>query len=231
VSNSSKGRGKRGTARPRTARTTAKAQVTAGPDPAADIPAEAPAAAPGKAAVKGSASGASGASGAPAGAAAKAPAGTGTGTEGEAAGIEPAGTETAAGSAAAAAAAASGTPTPRLLLAAAVAGLQGLAVAAWGVTTCFTGGHNAVPAGLLVLVFAAIPLAAAHGLRRARRWSRGPALIMQLLSLPIAWAMMHSDGPVVPGGIALGVLAIAGLVLLVHPATTDALGIKRTASS
>jgi hypothetical protein len=101
----------------------------------------------------------------------------------------------------------------------------------WGITMCFTGGHNAVPAGLLVLVLAAIPLGAAHGLRKARKWSRGPALIMQLIALPMAWTMLHSGGPAVAAGIVLGLLAILGLVLLVHPATTDALGIKRTASS
>ena len=123
-----------------------------------------------------------------------------------------------------------GPPPLRLTLAAAVAGLEGLAVALWGVLMCFTGGRNAVLAGLLVLVLAALPLGAAYGLRKARRWSRGPALIMQLLALPIAWTMIKSDGGVVAGGVVLGVLAIAGLVLLVHPATTDALGIRRTAA-
>lgn len=127
--------------------------------------------------------------------------------------------------------AAGGTPTLRLKLAAGVAAVEGLAVAAWGVATCFTGGSNAVPAGLLILVFAAIPLCAAYGLRMARRWSRGPALIMQLISLPLAWTMMGSGGPAIPAGIALGVLALTAAVLLIHPAATDALGIKRTASS
>ncbi|WP_225846295.1 hypothetical protein [Streptomyces sp. HPF1205] len=126
---------------------------------------------------------------------------------------------------------AGGTPTLRLTLAAGVAAVEGLAVAAWGIGTCFTGGSNAVPAGLLLLVFAAIPLFAAYGLRKARRWSRGPALIMQLISLPLAWTMLGSGGPAIPAGIALGVLALTAAVLLVHPAATDALGIKRTASS
>jgi hypothetical protein len=36
---------------------------------------------------------------------------------------------------------------------------------------------------------------------------------------------------VVPGGAVLAALALAGLVLLVHPATTDALGISRRAAS
>lgn len=120
-------------------------------------------------------------------------------------------------------------PLPlRLGLAAVVAALEGLAVAVWGVVMCFTGGLNAVLAGLLVLALAALPLGAAYGLRRARRWSRGPALIMQLLALPIAWTMLKSDGAFVAAGAVLGALAVAGLVLLVHPATTDALGIHRT---
>ncbi|SHK76191.1 hypothetical protein [Actinacidiphila paucisporea] len=119
-------------------------------------------------------------------------------------------------------------PTPRIVAAAAIAGLEGLAVAAWGVTMLFTHSDNAVLAGLTVLVMAALPLAAAYGLGKVRRWSRGPALIMQLLALPIAWTMLHSSGAVVGGGAFLGALALAGLVCLVHPSTTDALGIRRT---
>lgn len=102
-------------------------------------------------------------------------------------------------------------------------------MAAWGVATA-AGGGTSILAGLLVLLLAALPLAAAYGLRRARRWSRGPALIMQLLSLPIAWTMLHSEGLVIAGGAVLGALALGGLALLVHPATTDALGIGRTAA-
>ncbi|WP_405587363.1 hypothetical protein [Streptomyces sp. NBC_01190] len=137
---------------------------------------------------------------------------------------------TTAGSPAGPPVAPAGPPPLRLTLAAAVAALEGLAVVVWGVTMFFTGDDHAVLAGLLVLVLAALPLTAAYGLRRARRWSRGPALIMQLLSLPVAWTMLHSDGAAVAAGGVLGVLALAGLVLLVHPATTDALGINRTAN-
>ncbi|MFC4032505.1 hypothetical protein ACFO3J_13555 [Streptomyces polygonati] len=126
---------------------------------------------------------------------------------------------------------AAGQPPLGLTLAAGVAALEGLAVVGWGVAMVFTGGGKAVLAGLVVLLLAAVPLGAAYGLRRARRWSRGPALIMQLLSLPVAWTMLHSDGPVVAGGAVLGVLALAGLVLLVSPSTTEALGLTRTASS
>jgi hypothetical protein len=118
----------------------------------------------------------------------------------------------------------------RLTAAALVAGLEGVAIAAWGVTMFFGGSSDVLP-GLLVLALAALPLLAAYGLRRARRWSRGPALIVQLVALPIAWNLLRSDGAgLVAAGAAFGVLALAGLVLLVHPATTDALGINRTAA-
>jgi hypothetical protein len=120
-----------------------------------------------------------------------------------------------------------GPPPLRLSLAAGVAGVEGLAVVLWGVGVCFAGSAKDVAAGLLVLCLAALPLAAAYGLRKARRWSRGPALIMQLLCLPIAWTMLHSDGTAVALGAVLGALAVAGLVLLVSPSTTDALGIRR----
>jgi hypothetical protein len=120
-------------------------------------------------------------------------------------------------------------PPVRLTAAAAVAAVEGLAIAAWGVSMFFTGTRNGALGGVLVLLMAVLPLASAHGLRRARRWSRGPALMMQLLSLPIAWTMLHSTGAVIAGGAVLGALALAGLVLLVHPATTDALGIRQTA--
>jgi hypothetical protein len=122
-----------------------------------------------------------------------------------------------------------GRTHPRLIAAAAIAALEGLVVAAWGVGMFFTDSDNAVLAGLTVLVLAALPLAAAYGLRRALRWSRGPALVMQILALPVAWTMLHSSGAVVAGGAVLGAVAVAALVLLVHPSTTDALGISRSA--
>ncbi|MFF7156174.1 hypothetical protein [Streptomyces sp. NPDC008139] len=137
----------------------------------------------------------------------------------------------AAAAAKAAADADAGPPPLRLTAAAGVAAVEGLAVVAWGVTMFFGGSGKAVLAGLLVLVLAGFPLGAAYGLRKARRWSRGPALIIQLLSLPIAWTLLHSDGGgFVAGGAVLGALALTCLVLLAHPATTDALGMSRTSS-
>ncbi|WP_459185587.1 hypothetical protein [Streptomyces sp.] len=126
--------------------------------------------------------------------------------------------------------------TPRLTAAAAVAAAEGAALAAWGVVMLVLGlvgdpdsPQQAEAGGLTVLALAAMPLAAAYGLWHARRWSRGPALIIQLVALPVAWTMSQSGGPMIAAGAALGAAAVAELVLLVHPAATDALGIGRTA--
>ncbi|MDF2254575.1 hypothetical protein [Streptantibioticus ferralitis] len=120
---------------------------------------------------------------------------------------------------------------PRLTAAAALAGLEGLALAAGGVYLVAMGlfGHRgstqtAVMGGLTVLAMAALPLTAAYGLLRARRWSRGPALIIQLIALPIAWTMGQNGGALLAAAVAIGAAALAELVLLVHPAATAALG-------
>ena len=124
----------------------------------------------------------------------------------------------------------------RLTAAAALAAVEGLALAAGGLYLVAMGlfGHpaslqGAVMGGLTVLALAALPLSAAYGLLRARRWSRGPSLIIQLMALPAAWTMISGGGAMVAAGVVLGVVALAELVLLVHPATTEALGIRRTA--
>ncbi|MFE6226284.1 MULTISPECIES: hypothetical protein [unclassified Streptomyces] len=125
------------------------------------------------------------------------------------------------------------TPRPaRLAAAAGVALVEALALLAGGVYMLvrtlvdgadLTGG---VTGGVTLAALGLIPLAAAVGLWRMRSWSRGPAVITQVLALPVAWQMLQTEG-VIPYGIALAVLAVTGLVLLVNPATTQALGIRR----
>ncbi|MCQ4080304.1 hypothetical protein NGB36_06755 [Streptomyces sp. RB6PN25] len=124
----------------------------------------------------------------------------------------------------------------RLTAAAALAALQGVALALGGVYMMAMPivGHpasvqEAEMGGLTVLAMAALPLAAAYGLWHARRWSRGPVLIIELIALPAAWTMAHYGAAMLAAAVALGVVAIAELVLLVHPAAADALGIRRAA--
>ncbi|MFD3336300.1 hypothetical protein ACFWV1_27165 [Streptomyces sp. NPDC058700] len=127
------------------------------------------------------------------------------------------------------------TPRPaRLAAAAAVAGIEALGLVAGGVymlvdaLTRTSGDLTGALTGAVTLVaLGLIPLAAARGLWLRRSWSRGPAVITQILALPVAWQMTQADSAMIPVGAVLGVLAVTGLVLLVSPATTEALGIRR----
>jgi hypothetical protein len=125
-------------------------------------------------------------------------------------------------------------PRPRrLTAAAAVAGTEALAIVAAGVYLLVMGllgkpdsPQQAEMGGLTVVALGVIPLLAARGLLLRRGWSRGPALITQIIALPVAWTLLRSSGALVPAGIVLAVAAVTGLVLLVSPTTTEALGIR-----
>ncbi|WLW52298.1 hypothetical protein [Streptomyces sp. YU58] len=125
-------------------------------------------------------------------------------------------------------------PRPRrLTYAAALAACEGLALVvggAWMLVEGFTGEpddrRSAVTAGVTLIVLALLPLLAARGLLGRRSWSRGPAVITQIMALPVAYNLLQADSIAIPAGIALAAVAIASLVLLVNPATTEALGIR-----
>ncbi|MFI9174995.1 hypothetical protein [Streptomyces lincolnensis] len=125
-------------------------------------------------------------------------------------------------------------PRPRrLTYAAALAGLEGLALVAggaWMLVEGFTGEpddrRSAITGGVTLIVLALLPLLAARGLLGRRSWSRGPAVITQIMALPVAYNLLQADSMAIPAGIALAAVAIASLVLLVNPATTQALGIQ-----
>ncbi|MER6570047.1 hypothetical protein ABT288_28630 [Streptomyces sp. NPDC001093] len=125
-------------------------------------------------------------------------------------------------------------PRPRrLTYAAALAGLEGAALGVgglWVLVLAFTGSpddrQQAVTLGGTLVVLALLPLLAARGLLLRRSWSRGPAVITQVMALPIAYNLLKADSMAIPAGIALAVVAVAALVLLVNGETTRALGIK-----
>lgn len=83
---------------------------------------------------------------------------------------------------------------------------------------------QALTGALTVLALAALPLAAGLGLWRLRRWSRGPAVITQLLLLPVAWTMGGAGGAWPAAAVALGACALAVLGCLMTPAAAEALG-------
>ncbi|MEV4950322.1 hypothetical protein [Streptomyces sp. NPDC053755] len=122
----------------------------------------------------------------------------------------------------------------RLTAAAAVAAIEALALVAGGLYVLVTGITGdpdsltqAVTGGATLVALGLIPGLAARGLLLRRGWSRGPAIITQIMALPVAWQLLQADSAMIPAGIALAVLAVTGLVLLVSPATTEALEIGR----
>ncbi|GAB2901570.1 hypothetical protein GCM10022245_41120 [Streptomyces mayteni] len=117
-------------------------------------------------------------------------------------------------------------------VAALLCGLQGVVVAGLGVVLLALAVLDepadmaqAVTGALTVSALAVLPLAAGHGLWRLRRWSRGPAVVMQLLALPVAFTLLGSGRlwPLAAAG--LGVSAVAVLGCLVNPTATAALGV------
>ncbi|OAR24743.1 hypothetical protein A8W25_20540 [Streptomyces sp. ERV7] len=127
-------------------------------------------------------------------------------------------------------------PRPgRLTAAAAIAAVEGLALVGGGLFMLVMGlmgkpdqPRQAVTGGVTLIALGIIPLVAARGLLLRRRWSRGPALITQILALPVAYMFLTSDGPAIPVGIVTAALAVTGLVQLVNPATAEALGVRGT---
>ncbi|MGX2994610.1 hypothetical protein JNUCC64_09970 [Streptomyces sp. JNUCC 64] len=124
-------------------------------------------------------------------------------------------------------------PRPgRLTAAAALTGLEGAALVAGGVYVLVRGltgdgsAGQAAMAGLTLAALAVLPLVAARGLLARRSWSRGPAIMTQLVALPVAYSLLQADSMLIPGGIALGVAAVTTLALLVNAETTEALGIR-----
>jgi hypothetical protein len=77
----------------------------------------------------------------------------------------------------------------------------------------------AVLGGLALLAASALALVA-RGLFRRRRWGRAPALLTQLLALPVAWGAVESR-PLL--GVPLLLAALATGVLLLSPTVGAAL--------
>ncbi|WP_344328707.1 hypothetical protein [Streptomyces macrosporus] len=126
------------------------------------------------------------------------------------------------------------SPRPARLTAAAVlVAVQGVVVAGLGIgmlVMLLTGSHaddtvQALTGAVTVLALAVLPLAAARGLWLLRRWSRGPAVIVQLMAVPVGWQMAQNGGVWLAGGVTIALTALAVLVCVLSPAATEALGV------
>ncbi|MFF7650039.1 hypothetical protein ACFZCY_09290 [Streptomyces sp. NPDC007983] len=124
-------------------------------------------------------------------------------------------------------------PRPvRLTVAAVLAGVEGLVLVGFGVYVLIMGlagnpesPEQAETLGITVLALALLPLLAARGLWLRRRWSRGPAMITQLMALPVAWTLVQNGGGLIAIGVLTAVAAVTVLGLLINPTATEALGI------
>ncbi len=67
------------------------------------------------------------------------------------------------------------------------------------------------------LVAGAVLVLVGRGLAHRGRWARSPAVLTQVFCLPVTWSLLTSHH--VPGGIALGAVAVGALVLLLAPST------------
>ncbi|GAA1967793.1 hypothetical protein [Kitasatospora viridis] len=120
-------------------------------------------------------------------------------------------------------------PTP-LLAGVALTVAEGSALVVWGgyiiVAALVESTRNqglAEYGGVVILLLGLLPLVAARGLLKLRRWGRTPAVLIHTLALPVAW-FMWGAGDVMAGlGALVGVAGLAGLVLLLNPKVTAAL--------
>jgi hypothetical protein len=71
---------------------------------------------------------------------------------------------------------------------------------------------------ILMALFGLVLLLVARGVFLGRRWSRGPAVVTQLILLPVAWSFVGGSTTWVT--VLLAVMAIAVLVGLLHPRST-----------
>ena len=75
-----------------------------------------------------------------------------------------------------------------------------------------------VGVAILMAAFGLLLLVVARGVFLGRRWSRGPAVVAQLILLPIAWSFR--GGVTTWVSLTLAALAIAVLIGLLHPRPT-----------
>jgi hypothetical protein len=75
-----------------------------------------------------------------------------------------------------------------------------------------------VGVAVLMACFGLLLLLVARGVFLGKRWSRGPAVVTQLILLPLAWSF--KGGATTWVSVVLAVVAITTLVGLLHPRST-----------
>ena len=67
--------------------------------------------------------------------------------------------------------------------------------------------------------FGVLLILIARGVFRGRRWSRAPAVVTQLILLPIAWSFR--GGPTTLVAVVMAAVSVAVLVCVLHPRSTE----------
>jgi hypothetical protein len=118
---------------------------------------------------------------------------------------------------------------PPLLVAASLAGLEGLLVLAYAVVLARDIHPDRVAMGVTTSLFfglvAAVLIACAWYVARIRPWARSPILVVQVLALGLAWNFLGGSTTWI--SVVLAVLALVVLVGLLHPASVEALSDDR----
>jgi hypothetical protein len=112
-----------------------------------------------------------------------------------------------------------------LLGAAVLVGLEGLALAAFGVLE-LANLHSArivlaVTTALFFLALGAGLGACARGLAQVRAWARGPVVAVQLITLLLSFSFWGGD--TTPAAVVLALVSVVTLIGVLHPASTRAL--------
>ena len=118
-----------------------------------------------------------------------------------------------------------------LVAGASLAFLQGAALAGWGIYQIVEGlvsrTHTGVGltefGGVIVLLMGLLPLLAGRALLRLRRWGRSPAVLIDTLCLAVTYFGWQTGGAMKAIGVLVGLVGVAGIVLLLHPRSTRAL--------
>ncbi|MFX4273003.1 hypothetical protein ACQBAR_07455 [Propionibacteriaceae bacterium Y1685] len=114
---------------------------------------------------------------------------------------------------------------PALFPAAVLCFLEGLAAFAFGVLELVQTQPQrpvvGITTGIAMIAYGALLVVVGNGLRRARGWSRGPAVATQILQLPIALSFV--GGSTTWFAVLLALASIAVLVCVFLPRSTYAL--------
>jgi len=109
-----------------------------------------------------------------------------------------------------------------LVVAAALLAVEGLAGLGYAVLELgqirMTRAAVGVGVAILMACFGLVLLLVARGVLLGKRWSRAPAVVMQLILLPLAWSF--KGGSTTWVAVVLAVVAITALVGLLHPHST-----------